>query len=497
MRSLIGKCLQNYKYTLDQELGRGGFGVTYKATLHALGQTVVVKTLDESLRQDPNFAQSKHQFQAEAKRLALCVHPNIVRVIDFFIEDDFPFIVMEYVPGQTLDTVVLPAQPLAEATALHYSRQVGAALKVVHQNGLLHRDVKPQNLILRQGTDQVVLIDFGIAREFSPGLAQTHTSLVSPGYAPIEQYISQEQRSPATDVYGLAATLYTLLTAQVPAASILRDRQPLPAPRDLRAEISAATNQAVIRGMAVEPRDRPESIEAWLKLLPDVLERRAAMAGSTSQVATLRAAPGTLAASRMKPAIVPQVSRPVWQTWLPGVFVVLAAATVVGALLARPRPSLSPEPGTVSSPIQSPSTVEASPTVVEASPTNSEAPSPTATEAPSPTATETPNLTDSSQSDTAETDPLTEPQPPSPIPSDSPAAIEPSPAVASPTPSAGKTPPQLLEQKEAEPLKEAERKAAEAVRETEKQREDQQREAGKAGKAPFKERSEKGDKGKD
>ena len=492
MGILVGKYLQNHKYSLDQELGRGGFGITYKATLHALGQTVVVKTLDESLRQDPNFAQSKQQFQAEAKRLALCVHPNIVRVIDFFIEDDFPFIVMEYVPGQTLDAIVLPAQPLAEATALHYSRQVGAALKVVHQNGLLHRDVKPQNLILRQGTDQVVLIDFGIAREFSPGLAQTHTSLVSPGYAPIEQYISQEQRSPATDVYGLAATLYTLLTAQVPAASILRNRQPLPAPRDLRPEISAATNQAVIRGMAVEPRDRPGSVEAWLKLLPDVPERRAAMPGSTSQVATLRAAPGTLAASRMKPAIVPQVSRPAWQTWLPGVFVVLAAATVVGALLAKPRPlpSPSPEPSTVSSPVQSPSAVEAP------SPRTDEAPRPTAAETPSPTATETPNPTDSSQSDTAETDPLTEPQPPSPIPSDSPAAIEPSPAVASPTPSASKAPPQLLEQKEAEPLQDAERKATEAARETEKQLEGQQREAEKAEKERLKERSEKGDPGK-
>ncbi|MBD2073525.1 protein kinase [Phormidium sp. FACHB-592] len=492
MGFLVGKYLQNYKYSLDQELGRGGFGVTYKATLHSLGQTVVVKTLDELLRQDPNFAQSKQQFQAEAKRLALCVHPNIVRVIDFFIEDDFPFIVMEYVPGPTLDTVVLPAQPLAEATALHYSRQVGAALKVVHQNGLLHRDVKPQNLILRQGTDQVVLIDFGIAREFSPGLAQTHTSLVSPGYAPIEQYISQEQRSPATDVYGLAATLYTLLTAQVPAASILRDRQPLPAPRDLRAEISAATNQAVIRGMAVEPHDRPGSVEAWLKLLPDVSERRAVMAGATSQVATLRAAPGTLAASRRKPAIAPQASRPAWQTWLPGVLVVLAGAAVVGAILGRPQPSPSPSPEpSTASPTQ-PSTAVEAPTSTDA-----EAPTPADAETPAPTDVETPTPTPTSQSDTADTVPSTEAQSPSPIPSESPDAIAPSPPVASPSPPASEALPELLDQKEAESLQDAEKKATEAAREAEKQREEQQREAEKADKERFKERSEKGDKGKD
>ncbi len=156
--------------------------------------------------------------------------------------------VMDYIPGPTLEEVVFPDHPLPEAIAIHYIRQIGSALNVVHQNGLLHRDIKPQNIILRQGTDQVVLIDFGIAREFKPGSAQTHTNLISTGYAPIEQYMSRETRTPATDVYGLAATLYSLLTAQVPVASILRDRQPMPAPRDLRSDLSAAANQAVLRG---------------------------------------------------------------------------------------------------------------------------------------------------------------------------------------------------------------------------------------------------------
>ncbi|MBD2020395.1 serine/threonine protein kinase, partial [Leptolyngbya sp. FACHB-36] len=299
MTSLVGYRLHNGRYTVGQELGRGGFGVTYKAVLHSLGQTVVIKTLERSLRQDPSFIPSQQHFQAEAKRLALCTHPNIVRVMDFFTEDDLPFIVMEYVPGQTLDSIVLPNTPLPEGIAIHYARQVAAALKIVHQNGLLHRDVKPQNLILRQGTDQVVLIDFGIAREFSPGSVQTHTSLVSPGYAPIEQYLPQEQRTLATDVYGLAATLYTLLTAQVPVASILRDRQPLPDPRDLRPDLSAAVNQAVVRGMAVDPFNRPSSIDEWLNLLPNPVHRGSpSPAGSTSQVATMRVSPGAPRSTR-------------------------------------------------------------------------------------------------------------------------------------------------------------------------------------------------------
>ncbi|MBW4693189.1 MAG: serine/threonine protein kinase [Lyngbya sp. HA4199-MV5] len=268
MHSLIGQQLQGGKYTLNEELGRGGFGITFKATHHFLGQTVVIKTLNEALRYEPDYGDYQRKFQDEARRLALCVHPNIVRVSDFFVEAGQAYMVMDYIPGANLEALVFPNKPLPEAIAIHYARQIGNALKVVHQNGLLHRDIKPQNIILRQGTQEVVLIDFGIAREFTPGSTQTHTSLISAGYAPIEQYLSEEKRTPATDVYGLAATLYALLTARVPTASILRDRQPLPDPRELRPELSAATNQAVIRGMAVEVKYRPASMDEWLALLP-------------------------------------------------------------------------------------------------------------------------------------------------------------------------------------------------------------------------------------
>ncbi|MFN7854478.1 MAG: protein kinase domain-containing protein, partial [Dolichospermum sp.] len=129
-------------------------------------------------------------------------------------------------------------------------------------------DIKPDNIILRQGTQEVVLIDFGIAREFNNGAKQTHTGLVSEGYAPIEQYLTQAQRTAATDVYGLAATLYALLTAQVPIPALLRDREKMPSPRELQPHLSGAVNQAVSRGMAVEPQFRPTTVAEWLQLLP-------------------------------------------------------------------------------------------------------------------------------------------------------------------------------------------------------------------------------------
>ena len=267
---LAGTTLQGGKYTLNQEIGHGGFGITFKATHHYLSQVVVVKTLNHRLQQHPDFAKFERQFQDEARRLATCLHPNIVRISDFFVEDGLPYMVMEYIPGETLgEAYVLPGIPLPEAVAIHYIRQIGAALEVVHKNGLLHRDVKPDNIILRKNTQEVILIDFGIAREFSSGVRQTHTGMVSEGYSPIEQYMSQATRSPATDVYSLAATLYALLTGQVPMPALLRDREKMPSPRELQPHLSAAANQAIMRGMAVEARFRPQTVADWLRILPE------------------------------------------------------------------------------------------------------------------------------------------------------------------------------------------------------------------------------------
>lgn len=337
MSTLIGKSLQEGKYTLEQELGRGGFGITFKATHHYLGQTVVIKTLNESWVQHPDFEQFQQKFQAEARRLALCVHPNIVRVSDFFTEAGLPYMVMDYIPGQTLAEVVFPKNPLLEAIALHYIRQVGEALKVVHQNGLLHRDVKPQNIVVHAKTQQAVLIDFGIAREFTPDVTQTHTNLISPGYAPVEQYLPQQRRTPATDVYGLAATLYALLTAQTPVASILRDRQPMPEPRQLQPRLSKAVNEAVMRGMAIEPQHRPAAIETWLALLP----ADGSDAGNPTSLATLAVGRPLVAAAR--PSQKPAGLNP-WLLGLGAIAILAGTGVGLGSLGSFTRQPQSPAP---------------------------------------------------------------------------------------------------------------------------------------------------------
>ena len=342
MDALIGKTLQGGKYTLEQELGRGGFGITFKATHRYLGQFVVIKTLNESLRRQPNFAEFDRKFQDEARRLASCVHPNIVRVSDFFVEDGQPYMVMDYIPGQNLGDVVLPNRPLPEALAISYITQVGAAVKAVHQKVLLHRDIKPQNIILRQNTQEVVLIDFGIAREFTPGATQSHTNMVSDGYAPPEQYFAQGKYTPATDVYGLAATLYSLLTGQVPVAAILRTSQPMPTPRDLQPQLSTTVSQAVMRGMTVDAQNRPGSVDEWLSLLTN--------SQSTNTGPTVAVIPGNRIQSpensQTAPAIVTNGGRES-KVWL--ILGLVAIALIFGGFVAiarilLDRPSAEPAP---------------------------------------------------------------------------------------------------------------------------------------------------------
>lgn len=289
--NLVGKCLQNGKYTIQEELGRGGFGITYRAIHHSLNQRVVIKTLRWP-ETNSGKTQQLRQFQAEARRLAQCQHPNIVNVTDFFVEGERPYLVMDFIPGQPLSELIFPHRPLSEQLALQYIHQIGSALQTVHRQGLLHRDVKPQNIMINDGT--AILIDFGIARELASGQTQTHTNLVSEGYAPLEQYLPKARRSAASDVYGLAATLYSAVTGEVPVASVLRSHHPLAPPRQLNPHVSPAVEQAILQGMALKLAERPQSIATWLQLMNQSAtrpSRRAARRSSTTQ-ATQVAAPG-------------------------------------------------------------------------------------------------------------------------------------------------------------------------------------------------------------
>jgi serine/threonine-protein kinase len=173
---------------------------------------------------------------------------------------------MEYIHGDTLESIVRVRKFLPEQEALGYIFQIGEALIEVHKQGLLHRDVKPENIIVRAGQHNVVLIDFDLADEFDNPLT---SRFKDKRFAPIELNSSTRPRGSYTDVYSLAATLYFLLTGELPASAMDRKdgTASLIPPKIINTLISEPVNHAILKGMELQPDARPQTMEEWLNLL--------------------------------------------------------------------------------------------------------------------------------------------------------------------------------------------------------------------------------------
>ena len=213
----VGTKLLSGTYSIGKILGQGGFGITYLGNdllrpvaikeLFPLGSARSGNTVVTSGNTQGNFKQIKQQFLEEGRNLAKFDHPSIVKVHNAFEDNNTAYLVMEYLRGQTLQQLMeTQGGALNTDEALEYIRQVGAALEQIHQAQLLHRDIKPDNIIITQD-NRALLIDFGAAREFLANKTQTHSVIITPGYAPLEQYGSRVQRGAYTDIYALAATL--------------------------------------------------------------------------------------------------------------------------------------------------------------------------------------------------------------------------------------------------------------------------------------------------
>ncbi len=193
-------------------------------------------------------------------------HPHIVGVIDLFKEGAIHGWVMDFVPGKDLFEAVKRRGALPEAEIVPCIRQIGEALVVVHQAGLGHRDAHPGNIMLRSN-GKAVLIDFGIAKELVPKTLSSKGIAGNEGFAPYEQ-MSRGSREPTVDVYCLAATLYYGVKGQRPTTSLARkpDNTSLTPPRQINLSISDRLNQAILKGMALEAKDRPQLMQDWLAM---------------------------------------------------------------------------------------------------------------------------------------------------------------------------------------------------------------------------------------
>ncbi len=256
------------RYRVERVLGRGGMATVYLSRDTMLDRPVAIKVLAEHLLNDPAFVR---RFRREASIAADLAHPHIVKVLDVGDEQGRLFIVMEHVHGQTLHDLLVREGPQPPARVAELGRQAAAALAYAHEAGLVHRDVKPANLLLRY--DGVLKVaDFGIARPSdATQITQVGTVLGTPKYLAPEQ-AGGETVGPAADVYALGVVLYELLTGTVPGTeatdpagadpAIRRALDPTPAGRPSASELAAAL------GDEAATRPLPDRAPAPTAVLP-------------------------------------------------------------------------------------------------------------------------------------------------------------------------------------------------------------------------------------
>jgi parallel beta-helix repeat protein len=281
-----GTLLANGRYQLQQVLGQGGFAITYLALDTQLKRTVAIKELcpQGCIRDAHNqvapitlppdqFAQIRQRFVEEAQLVAQLNHHGIVRIYDVFQQNNTGYMVMEYLHGETLGAKLKRAGgvlPVDEA--VDYILQVCDALEVVHRAGYIHRDIKPDNIIHCED-ERLVLIDFGAARHFVANQTATYTVMLTPSYAAPEQYSSAGRLDPRTDIYGLAATLYHLITGVPPLPALDRTSGfDLPAPHLVEPKVGEALSRAIQQGLSMRMDERPASVAEFAQLINEALE---------------------------------------------------------------------------------------------------------------------------------------------------------------------------------------------------------------------------------
>jgi len=344
------------RYRIQRKLGAGGMADVYLAEDQELGRRVAIKILNGRHANDDQFIE---RFRREAKNAAALNHPNIVSIYDRGNAEDTYYIAMEFLDGRTLKELIVGRGSAPINVAIEYARQILSALRFAHRHGIVHRDIKPHNVLV-DGEGRVKVTDFGIARAGTSQMTETGSIV---GTA---QYLSPEQArggevDPRSDLYSLGIVLYELLTGKTPfegetpveIAMKHLSNAPKP-PSKLRPDIPPELDMVVLRALAKSPDDRYQSadeMEADLERVArgarvsattsdtatQVLRRpaaAAAAAAASATAATMIATPPSTAAAGIPPTVVEEEEeyeeggeRPLWP-WL------VAAGFVIAAIIA-------------------------------------------------------------------------------------------------------------------------------------------------------------------
>lgn len=270
------------KYIIEKKIGAGGFGITYLARHATLEKKYAIKefflsgynvrnskTNHISLQgiEEKDFDKFRLRFIEEARTLATLNNDAVVKVIDIFDENGTSYMVMPFVKGITLQSMVENNGPMEYEMAVNYIVRICDALSYIHSNNILHRDVTPDNIIVTP-EQKTVLIDFGSARKFVDNKTQRHTTILKQGYAPLEQYSATSRKGAYTDLYSLGGVFYFILTGVRPIDATERTMEKMKEPIELNPKIPEQINAVIMKAMEMDSSDRYQSA---IELEEDIL----------------------------------------------------------------------------------------------------------------------------------------------------------------------------------------------------------------------------------
>ncbi len=285
---MIGTVLSD-RYRLEAKLGSGGMSTVYLARDEVLDRPVAVKLMHREMTEQP---EQLERFNQEARAVAKLSNPNVVAVIDAGEDGGRPYIVLEYVQGETLKQRISRVGALDATEALAYGLEVAQGLAVAHEREMVHRDVKPQNVLI-DSTGRAKLTDFGISRQLKDeGVTATGRVIGTTDYVAPEQAMGKEV-DPRSDIYSLGIVLYEMFTGDVPfqadnqiGVAMKHVNEQIPDVQAARPDISAASARVVDRSTAKNADDRYQTIEEMAEDLQAALEVEAIRAGGTTGEAT-------------------------------------------------------------------------------------------------------------------------------------------------------------------------------------------------------------------
>ncbi|WP_020394439.1 serine/threonine protein kinase [Thiolinea disciformis] len=293
-------------YEIQSVLGAGGFGITYQAYDHVLNQLIAIKeyfpygvaarqqnslnVIVPATQHQEIYAYGLDRFLSEARALAKFKHPNIIRVIQFLQANQTAYLIMDFEKGKSLAQVLKQLKTLSEAQVLATFIPLLKGLQHIHSHDFLHRDIKPANIIIRDDNSPV-LIDFGSARQALNQNDLMLTAMVTPGYAPFEQYFNDEQQGISADLYSLGATLFHAMTGEVPLVAIKRmalskEQQPDPVYKKLQEFHNVYSKELMSTVewlLQVDAANRPKDIAVILQKLATITVKEEAQDQTLTQ----------------------------------------------------------------------------------------------------------------------------------------------------------------------------------------------------------------------